>query len=310
MLLAASACKTPSSTPVDAGGLDPDSVAADASIDARGPEFLARHRAYFLLQASHLRSAQWPAEFTSYDVFVCNPSLTADLITQIRTDIPGAMVLAYTDVQDIAIQLYPGNPYFDQLTAAFPEAQALHDLDTHTIIELSPPQPSWIVNTVSADALVAFHRDVTMQLPWDGMYVDESTQAFPQWKLDNLTQNTPNFDIDGDGVADTVQKLSTTYAASRPYFTAQLRAVLGPTAVVVGNAGGPLVDPSLNGITLERVGVRYTVADAQGYVAAEHAVATWPKLSVAWIIDAAVEAADAATLAASEPGVIVGDVLP
>ena len=90
------------------------------------------------------------------------------------------------------------------------------------------------------------------------------------------------FDCDGDGIADSIGKVEAQYAQYRPVFTQRLRQELGTAKILVGNAGGPLGDPSLHGITLEGVGVRFTVEQARGYLAEQEGLGFAPFTAVLW----------------------------
>ena len=78
-----------------------------------------------------------------------------------------------------------------------------------------------------------------------------TTRYPPEWKA-HITTVTDRFDIDGDGVPDTFQKLDAQWGAWRGYVMRGLREALGPTRILVANSGVPTMsDPSLNGITIE-----------------------------------------------------------
>ncbi len=247
-------------------------------------------RAFHFLQSTHLWSPDWPEAYAEYDVFVANPSLTADNLATIRADIPGAMCLASGSAQDVPIHVYPNNPYFAALDAAFDSSLCIRNLTTGDVVRIYGAEPgdpgagipAFIVRKESADALVAFHRDVTMAAGWDGLYVDMCTGAYPNWKLEDLLEIAPNFDIDDDGVGDHTADLHIQYGTWRPYFTQRLREELGSQVVIVGNSGGPLADAALNGITLEGVGSRFTIAEARSALDGAEAAAWAPFLAVLW----------------------------
>ncbi len=243
-------------------------------------------QALFLLQREDLRSSDWPHLFDDYSLVVCNPSLFASDLNQIRADIPGVICLAYTSVQDIPIGTHVGNPYYDALTAAFDEDYCIRDLNTGETVCIyghGTPNavPAWIVRQESIDALVAFHRNVTITAGWDGFYIDQCTRAYPNSRKMILQEITDSFDIDDDQIPDTVEYLSQRYEYCRPKLTLAMRQEF-PDKILVGNSGGRLDDPRLNGITLEGVGDRFTLDQARSFYNSQKAVATLPYHAVAW----------------------------
>lgn len=243
-------------------------------------------KAYFILQPDELRGNNWPEMYSDYELFVCNPGLSAMDLDLIRAAVPGAICLAYTSVQDVPIFTHPGNPYYDALTAAFPEEYCIRDLETDEIVRIygygTPSAvPSWIVKGESIDAMVDFHRTVTMTTPWDGFYIDQCTKSYPNHRKITLQEITDSFDIDWDGVADTVEFLSQRYEYWRPKYTLAMRQAF-PDKIMLANAGGRLDDPRLNGISLEGVGDRFTLDQARSYYNSQRAVATLPHLAAAW----------------------------
>jgi hypothetical protein len=245
--------------------------------------------ALFILQPAHRAGAGWPQDFTGYSLLVCNPSFTAADLASIRADLPGAVLLAYTNIHDIPIGLHPGNPYFEALEAAFDSSLCVTDLATGNVVRVygyagtpGSGYPHCVLRVASAEILVAFHRDVTMAAGWDGFYVDCCNLLYPDWRRATLLSQTTTFDCDGDGVADTIEKLENQYASNRPYFTRRLRQELGPDVILVGNSGGALADINLNGITLEGVGDRFTVEEARTYFAQQEAVSRDPFTAVLW----------------------------
>jgi hypothetical protein len=270
-------------------------------------------KAWFILQSWQLRSPDWPDRWADVDLFVCDAAMPAADLATIRAARPEARLLAYTNLQDVPLGRYSGNPYYQALEAAFDSSWCIRNLDTGDVVRLYAVDPevpdsgwpAWVVHENSADALVAFHRDVTMATGWDGMYVDQCTAAWPTWKMDDLLAVTTNFDVNDDGIADTPATLRSEYATWRPYFTAELRAALGDDAVVVGNAGGALADAALNGVTLEGVGTRFSVEEAGTILDGAEAVARSPFAAVLWATTPATEA-PSEELAATRDGVYYG----
>ncbi len=255
-------------------------------------------QAFFILQGTHLRSDEWPEAFADYDVLVTTPSLGADDVAGIRADLPGVRLLAYTNVQDMPLGLHSANAYWRGLEAVFDSSLCIRNLSTGNVVriygadpeDLSVGTPAYIMSREAADVLVAFHRDVTMTAGWDGMYVDQCTALYPSWKVSQLLDITTNFDIDDDGFGDLPASLLAQHETWRPYFTQRLREELGEAAVIVGNSGGPLADAALNGITLEGVGARFTVAEAGAYLDEAEAATSRPFLAILWATTAESEA--------------------
>jgi hypothetical protein len=276
LILAAAGCLTSS----DGGGDGGEKTAIDILFPVGVDE------AYFILQPGDTRREDWPEAFSQYSFFVCNASMNAEDIAQVRADIPGAICVAYTSAQDVPIETYPGNPYFDALTAAFSASFCIRDLNTGEIVRIyghGTPRavPSWIVRQASIDALVAFHEAVTMEVPWDGFYVDQCTKTYPNHRNLTLLEITDRFDVNDDGVEDTVEFLSQRYEYGRPILTRALRDAF-PDKIIVANSGGRLDDPMLNGLTLEGVGDRFTLDEARTFLTAQRAVARQPYHAVCW----------------------------
>jgi hypothetical protein len=148
-------------------------------------------RAFFEFQASHLRSLGWPEAYQAYELIVCNPALEQWQVDEIRRGVPGVTLLAYTDVQDAHIGLWPRSAYWRALTAAFDSTLCIQDLETERTIriwghDVDDPEsgglPAFVMSREAADILVEFHRDVTLQVEWDGFYLDVCNPEFPPWR--------------------------------------------------------------------------------------------------------------------------------
>ena len=287
--LCAMGCLSTGSEPSapDGPGPSPDDTSGDGQTT----------KAYFVLQGGDLRGANWPAAFAEYSLMVCNPSLSATDVAQIRTDLPGCVLLAYFNVQDSPIGMF-ASPYYQAMEAVFDSTQCLIDLDTGKVVrqqghdEGTPGSgyPHFIFNDGTIEALVAFHRDVTMAAGWDGFYLDQSTGFYPPWRRAMLLDQTPNFDFDADGVSDSIDKIQLRYPLGRYNFTRRLREELGDAKVIVANSGGPLGDSNLNGICLEGVGDRFTITQARDYVTNQEEVSRSPFTAVFWATTVASEA--------------------
>jgi hypothetical protein len=245
-------------------------------------------RAFFILQHTDLSSAGWPDAFQDYRIFVCNPSLKAQHLEAVRRDIEDPILLAYMNVQDISIGIYPNDTYYQALTAAFNDSLCIRNLATGELFSFYTDTgganvPAFIIRQPSADVLVEFHRTVTMANDWDGIYIDLCTREFPLYRQVALLEGAPSFDFDGDGEADSLLELLDAYRAGRAYFTARLRETFGASFVLVGNSGGSLDDPALNGITLEGVGDGVvTVEQARNHLLGQQQVGVEPFTAVLW----------------------------
>lgn len=244
--------------------------------------------AYFTLQAADVRSADWPESYAGYEIFVCNPSLAANTLAQAKADLPDAMFLGYTSVADAHIGLYSENPYWAAFEAAFDSTLCAYDMWFDHIIRMGTnddPEyriPYYVMTQETADILVAFHRDVTLSAGFDGLYLDNCTQVVPPYRMAEMFDNTLRVDIDHDGQEDSEADALSLYATWRPYYTQQLRDAVGDDRIIIANAGGPLGDAALNGITLEGVGDRFEVETARDYFAQQLSVGSPPFLAVAW----------------------------
>ena len=71
--------------------------------------------------------------------------------------------------------------------------------------------------------------EVTLALPYDGIYVDNWHANFPNTWANSIARLTNgSFDSNGDGLPDSIASLQAQYAAWKPYYSARLRALLGP----------------------------------------------------------------------------------
>ena len=62
------------------------------------------------------------------------------------------------------------------------------------------------------------------------------------------------YDVNGDGVADSLVEIAEMYQAWAPAFVAMLRGAVGNDAVLLANSAGSVSDGSLNGLTIEMEG--------------------------------------------------------
>jgi hypothetical protein len=284
-LLTTFGCESPSVAPEDVEG----------SLD--DPEFeevpLESKRAYHILQHGDLTDPTWPGEFRNYRVFMCNPSFEARHIDQIHADIPRSLCFAAVSAQDAALGLFPDNPYWEAFEAAFDTSLCIRNLATGNVVRLygydpdnpdAEAYPAFVMRRRSADALAAFHRDVTMQAGWDGLYIDMFTARWQPWKKALLESVAPSYDIDDDGLADNRTKIDQLYTTWLPYFTQRLRNMLGRDVILIGNTDGLVNNRQLNGISLENVGPRHSINAARWYIMSQLVMSDRPLFSIVWAI--------------------------
>lgn len=274
--------------------------------------------AYFTLQATDMLRPDWPEGYGQYTLFVCAASFASWDVARshvggdLRLSRPNS--LAYTNAQDVDVAgTFTGIPYWTALEAKFDTTFCIRDLSTGKCIRMDTPRthPAWIPMQASVDSLVAFHAQYTLVSQggseWDGFYIDNCMATYPAWRKALLPAS---FDCDGDGLPNTVQELDAQWAAWRPYLSARLREVAGDTRIIVGNAGGALLDGCLNGITIEGVGHTHTEANAKTYFEAQKAISQTPFVGVAWVTQESTDAYPSARVVGQVPGVYLGVVEP
>eukprot|EP00039_Didymoeca_costata_P011662 m.164796 g.164796 ORF g.164796 m.164796 type:complete len:349 (+) comp15247_c2_seq1:192-1238(+) len=229
-----------------------------------------RDLAYFMLNEKDIQSNNFTERFSNYSLFVAPLSLSADDINKVHTLLPHAKVIGYYGFSYIVVggcspnctftpdrcnqTLWPGEQYFNK-------AWALTDLNTNLPICVEPwyppqqrrPWNQMIPMKESVDAVVAYMKNIEFaNKKWDGIYMDDFFSMYPpEWKA-HITTVTTLFDIDGDGIADSFDKLNAQWMAWRPYLTAQMRNAIGDDKLFIANTGVPhIADAALNGITIE-----------------------------------------------------------
>eukprot|EP01051_Picozoa_sp_SAG22_P002150 SAG22_NODE_94_length_20824_cov_230.693718_11_plen_1262_part_00 len=220
--------------------------------------------AYYKLSRADLTNASWPRGFEHYHLFVANPGFTAGELAKVRSTVPGSKVLAYSDMSwaYVGTGCSEGNGNF---SAYFHPRWAVTNLRTGrpvcpfgaaaTPLDPSPkitPVAAAVLTKESADALVRYHTEVTLSAPYDGLYMDDFEYAFPApWAANVVAFTNGSFDTDADGLPDSVASLQAQYDAWKPYYSAELRKVLG-SRLLLANTGSPSAsDTALDGQTIE-----------------------------------------------------------
>jgi hypothetical protein len=132
----------------------------------------------------------------------------------------------------------------------------------------------------SADALTQLLSMVVKDGGFDGLYLDGYID--PRTYKPPAVMKGRHLDYDGDGEADNPEAVVKQYQEFGPYFVAELRKALGPSAVILANSAGPNADPNLNGLTIEME----ACTDLQGCLGAlkeAEGVGTKPPVSVLWL---------------------------
>ena len=280
--------------------------------------------AYFVFQwADMFTAARYPRDWQRFTLFVCASSMSQADVGQMEFSLPEGLKLAYGDAQNLNVANSRSGAFYDSLEARYAAAfgtdttACVRNLTTGACVRMdqiagsSDVHPSWIPFQESADVYVEFFRAVTFgqNALWDGMYLDDCTAAYPPWRQDilqDILDASQTFDINGDNVADTVQDAVNQWATWRPYLTAQLRSALGDGRVIVGNAGGALVDSTLNGITIEGVGHSITESEAQDAFEAQKAVSVSPFYGVSWVTQESTDDIPSSRMTKLVPGVYYG----
>ena len=299
----------------------------------------ARLKAFYILTGKDVEAPEWPARYSAYGLFIVSPQYTsAAQLGRAKADRPDALFLAYTCLGWAYLRAggcttFPDNPYFQAMDEHFDASLAITDLATGDPVCIAGDGKrlgvaGFIVSPAAAEQMAAFHAEVTLALPYDGIYVDEFNHAFPNSWIAKVKNQTASFDIDGDGKPDTLGDLQGQYVAYKPTFSRALRRVLGDERLLIGNTGSGSgePDPSLNGITIESENCcdgNHGVACPAGEIdtgykicadsfLGQSLVAPEPQLSVLWhtheyVLPPAVQCSEMRRFQDEMPWVVEGD---
>lgn len=269
----------------------------------------ATPNAYFLLTFDMLSSPDWPASYANYSLFIASPThFDAQLVQQVHRDVPGSRVLAYWDTVSVPLKegcstgspmgnnpvqrLLPDDPtgYYAQLRETFSSGWTLRQLlqtpeGTTKTLCYYPGLASYVLTQHSADAIVEFHKNVTLRRGFDGLYLDMLTD---DWFLGSFDADLAklSFDSDGDALPNTVAQLQAQWKSWRPYLVQELRKAVGEQGTLIGNTGGAMSLPGLNGITIEMEWCGGDTTACLDAVEGSRAVAHSPPLDVFWLTQA------------------------
>jgi hypothetical protein len=246
-------------------------------------------QAWFNFSTDLSFGTSWPQDYHPYTLFAGtrSSSSAADLDLMRKTG-EGTTWLAYVNAQDLPIHRGFDNAYNLAYQAAWDTTSfCVFNLATNKVWRVAGYM-QWIPRKTSADSCIRVQRDWLLSPSplWDGLYIDECYRDYPAFKESALPAS---FDCDGDGQADTVAKLEAQWHEWRPYLTAGLRTAAGSSKILIANTAGPLSDPALNGITIERVGEvgKTTVSQAITAFVDQRSVGRQPFYGVVWPVTAA-----------------------
>ena len=311
-----------------------------------------RHQAYYKLFGDDIDggvgkpASNWPSKFSQYSVFITSPGLSDIQIWKVRRDIPNATILAYTDLSFVyAGATGPTGCCTDKLgnfSQYWNNSWAVTNLRTGLPVcpfgaVASPidPNPKGLLPIAvgvmfkeAADAVVRYHKEITMSRDFDGIYIDDFMQEMPTGWTNNVVAITNNsFDVDNDGLPDTLATMATKYTAGKAYFSAQMRLMLGPGKYLSANTGSRACatcpdlspDPALDGQSIEFewcTASRGGLAACHAALQSQHVVALAQRrqvvpFSLMWltertIIEPAIQCAQLRQLQRTMPWILAG----
>lgn len=226
-------------------------------------------RAFFILQAEDL---EHPEDFADYDLFVCNPDLPREQLLAFRNRLGELSyrlykrtMLAYDNCIDAPSPTWTSDYWRDK-------AEILKRC--HLGITWWKDSPGYLLNGPAAMALAGFHRHRTMVNGFDGIYLDLCRETWPPSRVSNV--------ISGPLYSARYQ-----YPFERQRYTAMLRRFI-PHAILIGNSNSPIMDPMLDGCSLEDVGKNIQLVEALGIFTQQRQVSwggTDAAKCVAWTRD-------------------------
>jgi YD repeat-containing protein len=265
-------------------------------------------RAFYALHVADLSAPGWPSKFQRYSIFVASLGFSEANIRKVKTDVPNARVLGYTDWSWAYINAGcsradgPNHSHFNY-TSYFNKSWAITDLNSGLPVcpfgPVNPvnPKPVWgVAATVlmkeSADALAVWVSQVTSV--YDGLYIDNWHHSFSEsWGKSLMAMTDGYFDCNGDGKPDSLASLQAQYSSWKPYYSMQIRRLLGRDKLFLANTGNVAeADASLDGQTIEfewcadsRGGVRACAAALDAQHAVSLAQNRSEPMAVMWLTE-------------------------
>lgn len=269
-------------------------------------------RAYFHLQAADMDQSNplWPESHLPYSIMVANSSISAAPgLVKANTMVPDCLLLAYRNFSDIEVANSRSGAFWDSLETVFDTTFCIRDLSTGKCVRMQDDgdtQPAWIPFDASIDAFMQHFDHSVWAKDFDGVYLDEYTDPYPNWRWALLPAH---YDINGDDVEDDSLSLVEQRAAGRALLAQRIRASIGEDAVFVANTAGATAGGGcFNGITLEGVGGSgQSFASTIAELEAQRAVSVEPHVNVVWLTSSADEDTTVMVVR-QQPGVWLGTI--
>ena len=132
---------------------------------------------------------------------------------------------------------------------------AVHDITDPAqpvMVEGYPGLAKYVWNNRSAPLLAKFLSSWLKTHEFDGLYMDGfETGSYGIKQATGFQVPGRKYDLDGDGVADTLTQFEDSYFAWNSAFVSAVRQSLGPQAIMLANSAGSNSHPDLSGITIE-----------------------------------------------------------
>lgn len=153
-----------------------------------------------LSACSKIGGKGWPDAFLKYSVLVADPGMTPTMLSQVRKDLPGRKLVAYT-CMGWAYVSQPCTNCTGTKCSGCPSARCVDTLDADgkpywnanfTVRNLNDNRPicpfgglnnavvpvaTWIPNVESVAAMVKFHEERTL-IGYDGIYIDDYMTSY------------------------------------------------------------------------------------------------------------------------------------
>lgn len=154
---------------------------------------MVQGRAFYLVQGEHLRGeAKPPRPWSEYEVVVCNPALPPDDVRESIAAHDGRKpsditALAYVNARSVS-DAGPENLWWTRFRSHWTQ-NLFAGLDgANNARELKPSFPAYA-------ALVEAIRDEILPVGWDGIYLDDLTEAVPPARLKRVAAASSLADI-------------------------------------------------------------------------------------------------------------------